>query len=163
MNPSSSSNHNHENGKIQHIKWRDLKVGNCVQILNREVIPADVLILAVAESNVSNPGGICYVETKSLDGETNLKLRQAMENTMSISDLNGVHGVVECEVPNPYLDKFAGSLVVKSQVESDEPSKYEENKEPITSKNVLLRGCVLRNTDWVVGLVLNTGLCCVCI
>ena len=27
----------------------------------------------------------------------------------------------------------------------------------ITADNVLLRGCQLRNTDWVLGLVLNTG------
>ena len=28
---------------------------------------------------------------------------------------------------------------------------------PLSVKNVLLRGCNLRNTDWVFGLVLNTG------
>ncbi|CAO3582705.1 unnamed protein product [Absidia cylindrospora] len=32
-----------------------------------------------------------------------------------------------------------------------------EKTEAVTSNNVLLRGCVLRNTDWVIGLVLFTG------
>lgn len=31
------------------------------------------------------------------------------------------------------------------------------SREAIQSRNLLLRGCVLRNTPWVVGLVLNTG------
>ena len=30
-------------------------------------------------------------------------------------------------------------------------------REVILPRNLLLRGCVLRNTKWVVGLVLNTG------
>ncbi|CAO3592404.1 unnamed protein product [Absidia cylindrospora] len=32
-----------------------------------------------------------------------------------------------------------------------------EKTEAVTSSSVLLRGCVLRNTDWVIGLVLFTG------
>lgn len=31
------------------------------------------------------------------------------------------------------------------------------SSEPIAPDMLLLRGCVLRNTRWVVGLVLNTG------
>lgn len=31
------------------------------------------------------------------------------------------------------------------------------SREAIQTRNLLLRGCVLRNTRWVVGLVLNTG------
>jgi magnesium-transporting ATPase (P-type) len=41
-----------------------------VKILEDEYIPADMLIL-----NSSGPKGTCYVETKNLDGETNLKIK----------------------------------------------------------------------------------------
>jgi hypothetical protein len=58
------------------IKWRDVKVGDILKIENREQAPADMLLLAVNfPEDGSSPTGICYVETKSLDGETNLKLR----------------------------------------------------------------------------------------
>lgn len=35
-------------------------------------MPADILILSTSE-----PNGICYIETKNLDGETNLKPKNA--------------------------------------------------------------------------------------
>lgn len=47
-------------------------------INNRESVPCDVLIVGVDEPVTSSPAGIAYVETKSLDGETNLKIRQVL-------------------------------------------------------------------------------------
>jgi magnesium-transporting ATPase (P-type) len=46
------------------------------------VVPADVVMLAVHEPNPEQPDGICYLETKSLDGETNLKIRQTVQATL---------------------------------------------------------------------------------
>lgn len=41
--------------------------------------------------------------------------------------------------------------------DGDAAAKDDEASEPISPDMLLLRGCVLRNTRWVVGLVLNTG------
>ncbi|CAH0514358.1 unnamed protein product [Peronospora belbahrii] len=144
-----------QDGQIVDRKWADIKVGDFLQIRNREVIPADVLVLAVAELADEPATGICYVETKSLDGETNLKLRQAVAATMdslsNTADLGRLRGVVKCEQPNPHINKFAG----KVEVTVGDNGGVEVL--PLSVKNVLLRGCNLRNTDWVFGLVLNTG------
>lgn len=66
-------------------KWSDIKVGDYVKISSREMIPADIVIIAVAEKSSSidhPPQGLCYAETKSLDGETNLKLKSALPCTL---------------------------------------------------------------------------------
>jgi magnesium-transporting ATPase (P-type) len=49
-----------------------------VKIGNYDIIPADILIVSASTPEGAIPSGICYVETKSLDGETNLKLRQVL-------------------------------------------------------------------------------------
>lgn len=64
------------------VKWHELEVGDFVQVRNRTTLPADVVTVSVAEK--SEPAtGVCYVETKSLDGETNLKIRNACASTYS--------------------------------------------------------------------------------
>ena len=61
--------------------WAELAIGDIVLVKSRSTIPADIVILGVSEKS-SIKTGICYVETKSLDGETNLKVRNAMPVTM---------------------------------------------------------------------------------
>lgn len=54
-------------------------------------------------------------------------------------------GEVICEPPNNKLDKFTGTLY------------WRDNKYPLDNDNMLLRGCVLRNTEWCFGMVIFAG------
>ena len=62
--------------------------------------------------NSSLAKGIAFVETKNLDGETNLKQKQANstisrlcpEDELTLSNLNGSQ--IDCEGPNASLYKF---------------------------------------------------------
>ena len=54
-----------------------LQVGDVIRITNHQAVPADVLILAAHEPEPAIPRGACHVETKGLDGETNLKASHA--------------------------------------------------------------------------------------
>jgi len=60
---------------FQEIEWKNIRVGNIVKVMENQYFPCDVLLV-----NSSLPKGICYVETKNLDGETNLKHKQAPKN-----------------------------------------------------------------------------------
>lgn len=51
---------------------KNIRSGDLVIVRNREMIPADLILLGS-----SNDGGNAYIETSSIDGETNLKLRNS--------------------------------------------------------------------------------------
>lgn len=66
----------------------------------------------------SGPKGICYIETKNLDGETNLKHKNALSCTHSVmtcdNDVLKFNGKLNCEDPNVHLYNFNGSILTNS-------------------------------------------------
>ena len=61
----------------------------------------------------SEPHSLCYIETANLDGETNLKIRQALPTTaklLSVTALRDLQGILHCELPNRHLYEFNGTL-----------------------------------------------------
>jgi phospholipid-translocating ATPase len=134
--------------------WKDIRVGDIIYLTNNETIPADIIVLSTSE-----PDCICYVETKNLDGETNLKLRNGYTQLSLIKDAANVDKLrfyAECEPPSSNLYTFNGAL--SYQLCSEDTAFSEPMKKlPITCNELLLRGCVLRNTKWVIGVVAFCG------
>ncbi|GAO14526.1 hypothetical protein UVI_02032370 [Ustilaginoidea virens] len=135
--------------------WKGIQVGDFVRIYNDDELPADIIILST-----SDPDGACYVETKNLDGETNLKVRQALRCGRSIKharDCERAEFRIESEGPHPNLYKYNGAILWKQVVPGYTEDELEDMTEPITIDNLLLRGCNLRNTEWILGVVVFTG------
>ena len=135
--------------------WKSVKVGDFVRIYNEDQVPADVVILAT-----SDPDGACYVETKNLDGETNLKVRQALHSGRELKhakDCERTEFFIESEPPHANLYQYSGVVrwTQRNPKRPEEPAK--EMAEPISINNLLLRGCSLRNTAFVLGVVVFTG------
>lgn len=82
-----------------------------MKVLNNENFPCDLVLI-----NSSLPKGICYVETKGLDGETNLKMKVARSELLAAADsddalFKNFSGCeVTCDLPNSNLYKFQGKL-----------------------------------------------------
>lgn len=128
-------------GEYQDKKWKKIRVGEMVKILANETVPCDIVLLST-----SDPSGVCYVETLNLDGESNLKSRYARNECRSEHPDRSVKGTIVCELPNrniyefqAYMDLGSGPII------------------PLAANNIILRGCELKNTSWVVGVVVYAG------
>ncbi|XP_019512724.1 PREDICTED: phospholipid-transporting ATPase IK [Hipposideros armiger] len=125
-------------------KWKNLHVGDLVCLHKDNMVPADILLLASTE-----PNSLCYVETADIDGETNLKFRQALMVThnelTSIRKMASFQGKVVCEEPNSRMHHFVGCLA------------WDGKKYSLDISNILLRGYKIRNTDTCYGMVIYAG------
>uniref|UniRef100_A0A8C0JQ61 Phospholipid-transporting ATPase n=1 Tax=Canis lupus dingo TaxID=286419 RepID=A0A8C0JQ61_CANLU len=124
--------------------WKDVAVGDFIRLSCNEVIPADMVLLFSTD-----PDKICHIETSGLDGESNLKQRQVVRGYAeqdSEVDPEKFSSKIECESPNNDLNRFRGYL-------------EHSNKERVglSKENLLLRGCTIRNTEAVVGIVVYAG------
>ena len=70
-----------------------------------------------------------------------------MGENIGSRELQTHRGLIVCEEPNPIMQRFNGKMSVESA-----------DFVPMTEKNLALRGSVLRNTTFVIGIVIYVGL-----
>jgi phospholipid-translocating ATPase len=144
-----------EKARFKKDAWKNVQVGDFVRLYNDEEIPADVIVVST-----SSDDGACYVETKNLDGETNLKVRNALHCTRDVKHARHCEQSefwVESEGPHSNLYSYSAVIRWMQHNAKDPNAAPYEMSEPISINNLLLRGCQLRNTEWVLGIVVFTG------
>jgi len=128
-------------GKFRPKKWKKIRAGEVVKICADESIPCDIVLLGS-----SDPNGIAYIQTMNLDGESNLKTRYARQETIPMVWGEGSYsGMIRCEQPNRNIYEFTATM------------EYNGQRIPLGQSNIILRGCQLKNTDWIVGVVVYAG------
>ncbi|XP_047370409.1 phospholipid-transporting ATPase VA isoform X1 [Vespa velutina] len=133
-----------EGGRYMQVAWKDVKVGDLVHLSNNEVVPADLLLL-----RSSDPQGLAYIDTCNLDGETNLKQRQVVRGFFELQDTfqpAKFRSMLEVDQPSTKINRFHGAVVHPNG-----------GRVPVTIENLLLRECLLKNTDFIEGIVVYAG------
>jgi magnesium-transporting ATPase (P-type) len=129
-------------------RWQQIRVGQVIKIYENQYFPCDLLLL-----NSSSTKGVCYVETKNLDGETNLKHKKAPQKCVELASsedevmLNFDSAIIECDIQNEFLYKFNGTMKISEN----------DHMIPLDVENMLMRGSSLRNTEWAYGVAIYTG------
>ena len=144
---------------------KSLKSGEIILVYENNNIPADMILI---DSGFSE--GICYVETSSLDGEKTLKLKVANKYTQGFisNDINlnrgiekfaqpgnySFNGFIKINAPNIDLNYINGTM---NTLFKKEGCTIEEDIN-ISTNEFLLKGSVLKNTNWIIGIVVYTGM-----
>ncbi|KAJ4832556.1 hypothetical protein Tsubulata_000124 [Turnera subulata] len=130
-----------QSGEFELKKWKNIRAGEVVKIRSNETIPCDMVLLGT-----SDPSGVAYIQTMNLDGESNLKTRYARQETsLAISEGSMISGLIRCEQPNRNIYEFTGNM------------EFNGHKFSLSQSNIVLRGCQLKNTDWIIGVVVYAG------
>ncbi|XP_037401028.1 probable phospholipid-transporting ATPase IF isoform X1 [Pygocentrus nattereri] len=135
-------------GGLVQTRSKNIRVGDIVRVAKDETFPADLVLLSSDRAE-----GTCHITTASLDGETNLKTHYAVPETavsQSVSQLEALQAVVECQQPEADLYRFVGRITVTQQ--------GEEIVRPLGPENLLLRGARLKNTKEIFGVAVYTGM-----
>lgn len=197
------------NNSTRKVEWKEVKPGDLVRVDKNEYFPADLLLIYSTNKN-----GVAFVETKNLDGETNLKYKESQKDLYKtfgkikdeviqkdeiIEKAMNIDCLVQCKDPFPnmyefdgiiYLSKNNNDLVSRKtidpsknneidfnpqtqmrtaktlrpnfvKVDLDIPSYDEESNTseayPMEYNNLLLRGSSLKNTDYIIGVVVYAG------
>lgn len=128
----------------------EVKAGDIIKMTGRTIVPADMVLILT--SNYAD-GNQCYTETANIDGETNLKVREAPAALKTKIPSNGsltpqmITGSLEFEPPNKNIHNFIGAITLAG------------DKEPIAlcPDNILLRSSLFSNTEWGYGIAIYTG------
>ena len=132
--------------------WKDVLVGDIIKVKEDEYFPADCILL-----NTSEESNCCYIETKSIDGETNLKFKKSnkkileiMQNDKSKENLIMFNkSTIQCQQPNEFIYEFNGKFI--------SANNDDDNDIFLDIDNFILRGCSLKQTSYVYAVVVYVG------
>ena len=141
---------------------QSLRIGEIILVPEGKTIPADMILI---DSGLRE--GIAYVETSSLDGEKALKFKLANKQTMGVFTENNnkreinfrnliIGGEIEICPPNQNLNEIYGKI--KFFLKNNEVIKANNVFYEITTKEFILKGSILRNTSWIIGVIVYTGM-----
>ncbi|ELP91839.1 phospholipid-transporting ATPase, putative [Entamoeba invadens IP1] len=133
-----------QNGVVTQIVSKNICVGMIIKLKKDDVVPADIIPIHSAHKD-----GVCYFDTAALDGETTLKSSFVPERFVNLqeSDLNSFTPILECEYPHPVFNIFKGFFSLSG----------DKIKTALNEKNMVMRGSVMRRTDYLYGVVCYTG------
>ncbi|CAG8665714.1 13472_t:CDS:2, partial [Racocetra persica] len=128
-------------------EWNQINVGDIIRVEDGEFFPADLTLLSSSE-----PESLCYIDTSNLDGETNLKIKQAVNETSRLRspiETSRFTGYIKSEQPNDSLYIYEGLLITNTH--------NGEKKIPLDQTQLLIRGTRLKSISWIYGIVIFTG------
>eukprot|EP00729_Bicosta_minor_P009909 gene9909-21242_t len=147
----------------EEIKWHEVRIGDIIKVKKNMPVPADMVLILSSESK----NGKCNIETADLDGETNLKQRWVLPQLMKLlpdmktldTFMSTHQGYVRCDAPNTNLERFNGAFYIGDETDLAQSfrSTLSVPGSALENENTILRGSIVRHTEFAVGIVVYVG------
>ena len=126
--------------------WENIKLGDIIKVRNNQRFPCDIIFL---ESSPESKGQ-CKVETKNINGETNLQIKRI--NNINKNKLDEFNYLCLTKKPNEYIYEFEAILynIVNLEINKNDILHY-------NYENFILRGSSLKQTDYIIGCAVYIG------
>ena len=150
----------YKNKKFIKKEWRNIKIGNLIKVKKDEIVPADLFVVCS-----SNKEGNFFLQTSNLDGETNIKEREVL---MKIQKIFCKKKTKDEDYLENIFEGYDNQGKEKCYIVVDQPNKNiylingkivfnEKDKIFFDIKNTAIRGSILKNTNFIYGIVIYTG------
>lgn len=124
----------------------EIKVSDLIMVEKNQRVPADMVFLRTTEAN-----GACFIRTDQLDGETDWKLRLAVETTQRLSNVEELFEMdasIFAEKPQKDIHSFIGKFTRNDGGEGAEVA--------LTAENAFWANTVIASGT-AIGIVVYTG------
>lgn len=139
---------------VKMIAAKHLRVGDVIRIHKGKKIPADMILL---QSSDKDNSGEAFIKTDQLDGETDWKLRIALNITQSIHNIDDLINRFSLIINKPIksIHNFNGRLIHHPQG-YDNSSSFDNETYPLSIDQTMWANTVLASGS-AIGMIVYTG------
>jgi phospholipid-transporting ATPase len=131
--------------------WKNIKLGDIIKVKNENQFPCDIIFL----QSSPEAKGQCKVDTKNINGETNLNIKKINPN-FNIQNISDLNHLCITKKPNEHIYEFEaifhGISNQNNILDINENNKYYFNYD-----NFILRGSSLKQTEYIIGVAIYIG------
>ena len=131
--------------------WKNIKLGDIIKVKNENQFPCDIIFL----QSSPEAKGQCKVDTKNINGETNLNIKKINPN-FNIKNISDLNHICITKKPNEHIYEFEAIF----HSISNNQKILDINKNDIfhfNYDNFILRGSSLRQTEYIIGVAIYIG------
>ena len=131
--------------------WENIKLGDIIKVKKEDKFPCDLIFI----QSSPEAKGQCKVDTKNINGETNLHIKK-INPKLNIRNLSEINHLCIAKKPNEHIYEFE-AILHKIEFNNNILDINKDDSYYFNYDNFILRGSSLRQTEYIIGIAVYIG------